>query len=136
MISLQRAWHLARATFKQPHLSFGLCHVCQRWQGGIICSDCMRQWHHSVPRCLRCAIDLPSNAPGDTCQSCEDQSPELDRTIAALHYAQPWSDVLALLKFREGCALAKPFGRLLADAVSARPYDVSLIMPSPCPVNG
>lgn len=57
---------------------------------------------------------------GGTCQTCEDQSPEFDRAIAAVDYTGPWPDLLARLKFQQDTALARPLGRLLADAVAPR----------------
>lgn len=62
---------------------------------------------------------------------CEDQSPEFDRTVCAIHYTAPWSPLLARLKFQEGTALARPLGDLLAQAVAPRLSGVNLVVPVP-----
>jgi ComF family protein len=93
-------------------------------------------WRPRVARCQRCAIDLPRLAVGadgaaGICAMCEDHSPEFDRAICAVHYSAPWSPLLARLKFKDGTALARPLGKLLAEAVAPRRDDVNLIVPVP-----
>lgn len=114
------------------------CVVCRTWQDAPLCGTCRSLWRYPVPRCTRCAIDLPASdkgvhqdVHGDVCQACEDQSPEFDRAIAALHYTAPWSPLLAQLKFQGATALAKPLGDLMADAVAARRGGVSVVLPVP-----
>ncbi len=70
-------------------------------------------------RCPRCALPLPGgeDEPG-ACSDCEARSPEFDRAVAAVHYAAPWSTLIARLKFQGRSELGAPLGRLLADAVS------------------
>jgi ComF family protein len=109
----------------------GQCLVCRRWQRSSLCATCLDLWRHPVARCLRCAIDQPDDAATDVCQLCEDQSPEFDRTITAVHYTAPWSPLLARLKFQQGTALARPLGDLLAQAVKPRVGGVSLVLPMP-----
>ena len=108
----------------------GQCLICRRWQRANVCATCLDLWRHPVARCLRCAIDLPNGA-ADVCQLCEDQSPEFDRAITALHYTAPWSPLLARLKFQQGTALARPLGDLLAQAVAPRLGSVQIVMPMP-----
>jgi len=67
----------------------------------------------------------------EVCQSCEDQSPEFDRTITAVHYTAPWSPLLARLKFQNDTALARPLGDLLTQAVAPRVGKVSMVLPMP-----
>lgn len=62
---------------------------------------------------------------------CEDHSPEFDRAICAVHYTAPWSPLLARLKFQDGTTLARPLGKLLAQAVAPRLNGVNLIVPIP-----
>ncbi len=107
------------------------CLICHRWQTQAMCGDCLSHTRRQVPRCPRCAIDLRMGAKQDSCAQCEDQSPEFDRAITALDYAHPWSSLLARLKFQDGCALARPLGRLLAHAVSERPHAVDWVVPVP-----
>ncbi|MGC4061713.1 MAG: phosphoribosyltransferase family protein [Aquabacterium sp.] len=112
----------------------GQCLICRRWQASSLCTHCLEAWRAPVARCQRCAIDLPAyraDAGHEICALCEDQSPEVDRTICAVHYTAPWSPLLARLKFRDGTALARPLGALLAQAVAPRLSDVNLIVPVP-----
>ncbi|MEY4765911.1 MAG: hypothetical protein RI907_2584 [Pseudomonadota bacterium] len=50
------------------------------------------------------------------CLQCEAQAPEFDRAVVAVHYAAPWSQLIARLKFQRRSALAPAMGRLLAQA--------------------
>ncbi len=106
------------------------CLMCGSWQQRSLCDDCLCSTQRRVARCLRCAIELDAHS-ASTCQLCDDQSPEFDRAITALDYAQPWSSVLARLKFREGTALAAPLGELLAQAVKARGGRADWVLPVP-----
>jgi ComF family protein len=54
------------------------------------------------------------------CQACEDLPPEFDHALAALDYEQPWSSLIAALKFQRDLALARPLAALLAQAVKQR----------------
>jgi ComF family protein len=107
------------------------CLLCHQWQRGTLCQHCALQWRPAVRRCMRCAIDLAAGYAGDVCVLCEDQSPEFDRAIAAVDYIAPWVALLGRLKFHGGTALAKPLGRMLAQAVSHRRGRVSLVLPVP-----
>ncbi len=130
MHSLARSWSLAGAAGWLNALP-SQCLICRRWQRGALCEACLSHTRRRVPRCPRCAIDLrPHPAPAH-CVPCDDQTPEFDRAITALDYAQPWSTLLARLKFSEGTALARPLGKLLAEAVSARSTPVDFVLPVP-----
>jgi ComF family protein len=107
------------------------CLMCGNWQQRSLCDACLCSTQRRVARCLRCAIELDTTQGTSTCQLCDDQSPEFDRAITALDYAQPWSSVLARLKFREGTALAGPLGELLAQAVKARGGRADWVLPVP-----
>lgn len=97
-----------------------------------MCALCVQHWRPFVPRCPRCAIGLPSGFEGDVCQQCEDQCPEFDRAVAAVDYSGPWPDLMARLKFQQDASLAKPLGRLLADAVAPRlSGSAPLVLPIP-----
>lgn len=91
----------------------------------------MRAWRPSAPRCQRCAIDLRDGHFDTVCLQCEDQAPEFDRAIAAVDYSAPWAGLLVSLKFQGATALARPLAQLLADAVSPRAGQTSLIVPVP-----
>jgi ComF family protein len=107
------------------------CLLCHSWQSGTLCQACSRQWRHPRLRCQRCAIDLPRGHCEGICTQCEDQSPEFDRAITALDYTAPWSPLMARLKFHGATELARPLGRLLADAVAPRRGRVNLVLPVP-----
>jgi len=62
---------------------------------------------------------------------CEAHSPEFDRALAALDYTQPWSRLLARLKFQDACHLAPWMAERLAQAWEARPQAASVILPMP-----
>jgi ComF family protein len=62
----------------------------------------------------------PGWPAGEPCALCEAYPPEFDRAVAALDYIPPWTPLIARLKFHETPALARPLGRLLAQAVRAR----------------
>jgi ComF family protein len=110
----------------------GLCHICRTWQRDALCAQCLRHWRLTTPRCPRCAIALPAGHAAHTCQTCEDQSPEFDRAIAALDYAGPWPNLVARLKFQQDTALARPLGRLLAEAAAPRLGGMTpLVVPVP-----
>lgn len=107
------------------------CLICRSWQQHPLCVACLTSWRPPVLRCPRCAIALPHQDNADTCQQCEDRSPEFDRAIAALDYSAPWSPLLTKLKFNGATALARPLGDLLAHAVAGKRGRVSLLLPVP-----
>lgn len=134
MLSLPRPGASLWSPFQLLEKLPGQCLICRRWQGAKLCSACVGLWLHPVARCPRCAIDLPDATPANgepACPLCEDQSPEFDRAVCAVHYTAPWSPLLARLKFQTGTALAKPLGDLLAQAVAPRLSGVNLVVPIP-----
>jgi len=97
----------------------GQCVLCGDWGPHTVCAHCLRDWAPSCMRCHRCAMPVPGGADApDECSDCESRSPEFDRAVAAVHYAAPWSTLIARLKFQGRSELGVPLGRLLADAVS------------------
>jgi ComF family protein len=133
MPSLTRPWSMLSGLSLSKALPALRCHclMCGSWQQRSLCDACLGSTQRRVARCLRCAIELGANPSASTCQLCNDQSPEFDRAITALDYAQPWSSVLARLKFHEGTALAAPLGELLAQAVKARGARADWVLPVP-----
>ncbi len=59
----------------------------------------------------------PDHPQWDGCPRCEAQQPEFDRAMAAVHYAAPWSGLIARLKFQGQADLGRPLGQLVARAV-------------------
>ena len=101
--------------------------VCERWGAHVVCLDCRRLWAVDTSRCPRCA--LPSPVPDEPCAECEAHSPEFDRAIAAVHYAAPWSTLIARLKYADACELAAPLGHMLAQAVVQRNQTTGASLP-------
>lgn len=96
-----------------------LCLVCHRWQGRSVCADCLGTFAAPLRRCGRCALPLPAQHPlHEPCALCADYPPEFDQAVAALDYTAPWAPLLGQLKFHQSPALAKPLGRLLAQAAA------------------
>ncbi len=66
------------------------------------------------------AAHLTANGAAEDCPHCEAHHPEFDRAVAAVHYAAPWSTLIARLKFQGDAAVARPLGGMVAQAVSLR----------------
>jgi ComF family protein len=70
-------------------------------------------------RCERCALALPADLSlglklgPDLCAACVRQPPPLDKALAAVPYAYPWSDLIARYKFGEQHGWATFFATLL-----------------------
>ena len=106
------------------------CLVCRQWSARRLCDDCTRRYAAPRPRCLHCAIVVPSGVP--VCTDCRRAPPPFDAAVAAVDYAFPWSDVIGSFKFGAGVDSAAALATLLADAVrrAALPA-VSLVVPVP-----
>ena len=104
------------------------CRVCHRWQTGVLCFRCLEGAGLSALRCTRCALRLPSPArhtflpPDDDglCQACRDAPPGFDHACAVLDYAEPWSSLIASLKFQDDTAMADVLARLMAPSLLRR----------------
>lgn len=113
------------------------CRTCGRWQGQVICQDCLALLAPHRPRCPRCAITLPAAHPaGEPCLLCEDYPPAFDRAVAAVDYVAPWTALIGRLKFHEEAALAAALGGLLAERVAPtlrrlRPAERPLVVAAP-----
>jgi ComF family protein len=98
----------------------GECALCGGWGLHTVCATCASDWAAPCVRCPRCAASHAKDPGGSAaCADCEAHSPEFDRAVAAVHYAAPWSTLIARLKFQGRSELGAPLGRLLADAVKA-----------------
>jgi len=60
----------------------------------------------------------PDQPEWDGCPRCEAHHPEFDRAVAAVHYAAPWSGLIARMKFQGQVDLGRPLGRMVAGAVA------------------
>ena len=98
------------------------CAVCRSWPARQVCQPCESRFAAWQPRCVRCALALPADlslglrsGPG-VCAGCVRQSPPLDGTLAAVHYAYPWSTLITRYKFGEQHGWAGFFAALLLKA--------------------
>ncbi|HIV69715.1 MAG TPA: ComF family protein [Candidatus Aquabacterium excrementipullorum] len=70
---------------------------------------------------MRLPETLQTSADDDgLCQACRDAPPGFDHAIAALDYAEPWSGLIASLKFREDTAMAGVLARLMEPNLRRR----------------
>jgi len=93
------------------------CAVCRQWGGERVCSDCLARFAQPVPRCTRCALDVP---PGvRVCGACLAAPPPFERSLAALDYAFPWDGLITRFKFHDGLDLAGMFVQRMLVAHSA-----------------
>lgn len=100
------------------------CRVCRRWQWGVLCTDCLDGAELGARRCIRCALRLPGLPrlydDDGLCQACRDAPPGFDHATAVLDYCEPWSGLIASLKFREDTAMAGVLARLMLPALTRR----------------
>lgn len=89
------------------------CAICARWPARPVCADCLASHGRVLPRCPGCALAL---APGlERCSRCTESGPgQLQRCLARVDYAHPWSALVARLK--RDPAWATPLAQMLADA--------------------
>jgi ComF family protein len=106
------------------------CAVCRGWSLARLCADCLRRHAGPVARCTRCALAVPAGAT--VCGACLQAPPPFARSIAAVDYAFPWSDLVSAFKSRSALDLAPALASLVAGAVQASDAPpVALIVPVP-----
>ena len=93
------------------------CAVCHQWGGERVCGDCLTRFAQAVPRCARCALDVPSGVA--VCGACLVDPPPFERSLAALDYAFPWSGLITRFKFHDGLDLAPMFVQRMLAVYSA-----------------
>lgn len=97
------------------------CAVCRSWPARPVCPPCEARFAPLQRRCERCALALPADSSlglrsgPDLCTACLRQPPPLDRALAAVPYAYPWSDLIARYKFGEEHGWAAFFAALLLE---------------------
>jgi ComF family protein len=110
-----------------------LCAVCHAWGPQRVCGDCLARFATRVPRCRRCALEVP---PGTAdCGACLSEPPPFAASVAALDYSHPWDGLIARFKFNAALDLAPVLSACLVAAV--RRSDVphpSLLLPVPLSV--
>jgi ComF family protein len=106
------------------------CAVCHAWDGSRLCRDCVARFVSPVPRCERCAIEVPAGVA--VCGACLREPPSYDRSIAAVDYDHPWDALISAFKFHGALDLAAALAQRLVVAVDAaggaRP---ELVLPVP-----
>lgn len=92
-----------------------VCAVCRGWDASRVCGQCLARFARSVPRCIRCALELPAGV--SVCGECVRSAPDFDSGIAALSYAYPWDGLISSFKFHAALDLAPLLADLLWQAV-------------------
>lgn len=114
-----------------PHLP-SLCAVCRGWGAQRVCGDCVRRFVIAVPRCRRCALQVPAGV--DVCGACLTDPPPYARTLAAVDYDHPWDGLITHFKFRAALDLTSALTeRMLAaraEAMASAPAP-ALLVPIP-----
>jgi len=106
------------------------CAICHGWSRDRVCEACRRRFVTQVPRCRRCALQVPAGVP--LCGACVLSPPLYDGALAAVDYGHPWDRLIARFKFNAGLDLAAFFARILHDAWQAGGQPApALLLPVP-----
>ncbi|MEO6030695.1 MAG: ComF family protein [Burkholderiaceae bacterium] len=107
-----------------------VCAVCHGWGAQRVCATCSDRFAPRIARCERCALAVPGGVR--LCGACLTDPPPFERSVAALDYAPPWSELIARFKFQAALDLAPVLAQRLADAVRlAAGSNAELILPVP-----
>jgi ComF family protein len=91
------------------------CAVCRGWSAQRVCVECVSRHGATRPRCVGCAIALPSGV--QRCGACITAPLPFAHAVAAVDYAFPWSGLVTALKFHAALDFSDGLAQLLADAV-------------------
>ncbi len=91
-----------------------LCAICRGWGSRRVCAPCVQRHAAPVPRCHRCALQVPAGAA--TCGACLTHPPPFTRAIAALDYDHPWDSLITRFKFHAALDLTPALTALMLDA--------------------
>lgn len=107
------------------------CAVCHAWPSQPVCDACVQDFAQPAHRCRTCAAPLPVAMP--QCGACIRTPPPLDRCLAAVDYAYPWSGLLVNFKFHQQPGWAASLARLLRSAPWVEPAleQADLLIPMP-----
>lgn len=107
------------------------CVVCHSWPSQLLCEACVGQFAQPKYRCHTCALPLTGGAT--QCGTCLREPPAVDRCLAAVAYAYPWSDLVVGFKFKQHPAWARSMALLIRSAPWVEPAleaaDVVLPLP-------
>ena len=105
-----------------------LCAVCRGWGAQRVCVDCVERFAVPVPRCRRCALQVPAGA--DVCGACLVDPPPYSRTFAAVDYDHPWDGLITHFKFHTALDLAPALSERMLVARGEAPPP-ALLVPVP-----
>ncbi len=105
-----------------------LCAVCRGWGAQRICGDCVQRFAVPVPRCRRCALQVPGGV--DVCGACLTDPPPYARTLAAVDYDHPWDGLITHFKFHDALDLVPALGERMLVARGDAPAP-ALLVPIP-----
>lgn len=104
--------------------------MCHGWGSQRVCDACIDRFAQSVPRCRRCAIEVPAGV--DTCGACLLHPPPFESALAAVDYGYPWNELIAHYKFHAALDLAPCLTQRLLDAQRASTApSATLLIPIP-----
>ena len=106
------------------------CAVCHDWGTQRVCALCVTRFAPALPRCARCAIEVPAGT--GLCGACLTDPPPFEHTLAAVDYAHPWDGLITQFKFHSALDLAPALTRQLLDSFrrSSEPVP-ALLLPIP-----
>ncbi len=106
------------------------CAVCHDWGQQRVCALCVTRFAPVLPRCARCAIDVPAGTA--LCGACLTDPPPFERTLAAVDYAHPWDGLITQFKFHAALDLAPALTqRLLSTFERSGETAPTLLLPVP-----
>ncbi|MBC7956884.1 MAG: ComF family protein [Cytophagales bacterium] len=94
------------------------CAVCRGWGTQAVCEACTTRFAVPVPRCERCALQVPSGVR--VCGACLVEPPAFDSALAGLDYAHPWSALITQFKFHAALDLVEALATPLLTAQRQR----------------
>lgn len=107
-----------------------LCAICRGWGSQRVCASCVQRFAVTVPRCRRCALQVPARA--EACGACLVDPPPYSRTLAAADYDHPWDGLITQFKFHDALDLAPALAeRMLAALNEAGLPAPGLLLPIP-----
>ena len=107
-----------------------LCAVCRSWGRRAVCANCRAQFAPPVPRCSRCALQVPAGVA--VCGSCLAHPPAFDAALACFDYRPPWDRLITAFKFHGALELTPFFAQTLAAEASRQSEPrPALILPAP-----
>lgn len=106
------------------------CALCRSFGMQALCERCVRAHALAVPRCTRCALEVPGGTA--VCGACLTAPPAFDAALAGVDYAHPWSQLVTQLKFHDGLGLTRVLVAPLQAACRRREGPgLELVLPVP-----